>query len=430
MARHLLSDLAIRKAKPGAKPYRIADGDNLYVNIQPSGVKSFQFRYTFDGKSQTASFGQYPTVTLTEARQKADDARKLAGAGKHLTIEKRLAKVRMAAAVADTFEAVASEWQQWAGNKKRWSEDYKQEVEASLRNHLRALFPVPIGDVVAPIAGPLLEEVERRAPLMRPKVATRLSAIIDRAVMRGLLVANPLPATMIRGGSPGERRNYPAVTDVVELGKILRDARAIDSSRGVQRAHELVVFTVKRISEVVGAEWSEFDLGRGEWTIPRRRMKRKEKRRRDHVVPLPPRLLSKLREWQEDDGPSARWVCPAPRRPGKPVTREAVEKHYSRTLGLANVHSPHSWRTAFSTICNDAGKPPDVIEAQLDHATGDDTETAYDRAERLERRGELMDWYERRLLAARDGAEVVQLKRARGTADRATRATPRKAHMM
>ena len=146
-------------------------------------------------------------------------------------------------------------------------------------------------------------------------------------------------------------------------------------------------------------------------------MKRKESARGPHLVPLPSRLLTTLREWRLADGDDAVYVCPAPRDHAEPITREAVEKFYRRTLDLAGIHSPHSWRSAFSTIARDAGKDADAIEAQLDHVVGNKVAAAYDRAHRLELRRAVMQWYEEVLIATRDGATVHALNQRKQIRD-------------
>ena len=178
----------------------------------------------------------------------------------------------------------------------------------------------------------------------------------------------------------------------------------------MRRAHLLSTVTVQRIGEIVPAEWAEFDLANATWAVPRSRMKRKDEDRGDHIVPLPRYLLAELKEWRRIDGESAVYVCPAPKGVGS-ITREAVEKFYRRGLGLSGKHSPHSWRSVFSTWCREAGKDGDVIEAQLDHVIGSRVQASYDRAERLDLRRDLLAWYETELLAARDGAEVIPLRR-------------------
>jgi integrase len=140
-------------------------------------------------------------------------------------------------------------------------------------------------------------------------------------------------------------------------------------------------------------------------------MKRKDEQRGPHDVPLPPALLATLREWEKADGDGALYVCPAPRDPKYPITPEGVEKFYRDKLGLGGKHSPHSWRSAFSTIARDAGKDGDTIESQLDHQVGSKVASAYDRAKRYALRNELVQWYESTLISARDGAEVVPIRK-------------------
>lgn len=413
MPRHLLSDVAVRKAKAASKPYRLADGDNLYLRVAPSGTKSFQLRYKLEGVPQTHTIGKWPLMSLADARQEAEKKRKVAAQGEHLTTAKRVEKMKRAAERINTFEAVAADWiKREAGpRRKNWSADYKAEVEASLRNHLAPLNKLPLSKINAQVVGPVLRAIERRAPLMLEKVRRRLNGIVDYGVESGIIAGNALPVTMMRGVRL-IRRHFPAVTTLPEIGDILRAARAAEACKGVRRAHELLVFTEQRVSEVVGTPWAEMDLERGVWTIPRERMKNKNPERGPHAVPLAPQLLASLREWRAADSPDARYVCPAPRDPSKSITPEAIEKHYRRALGLASKHSPHSWRSAFKTICGDAGKDADTVESQLDHVVGSKVASAYDRAKRFELRRELVAWYERTLLLSRDGATVTPIRKA------------------
>lgn len=410
MARDLLNDQAVKRAKPGDKPYRLADGASLYLYVAPSGVKSWQFRYRLAGKPQTASLGKYPNVMLAGARKKAEEARGLAEQGKHVTVEKKLTVLRTVADTKSTFGAVAHRWVRRRAKRKAWSEDYVLEVEASIRNHLAPLLALPVSEINARVCAPVLEAIEESAPFMAEKVRPRLHAVLDFAVTQGLLAGNPLPRTVddVRLA----RRHFPAVTKLADLGEILRKARAADPSKGVMRAHEMLVFTAQRVSEVTGATWAEIDLDAGTWVIPRSRMKaHKSAERGAHEVPLPRDLAAKLSEWKAADAGTTPYVCPAPRDPSAAITAEAVEKFYRRALGLGGKHSPHSWRSAFSTICRDAGKDGDVIEAQLDHVVGSKVAAAYDRSTRLELRRKLIEWYSHTLVAARDGASVTALRK-------------------
>jgi len=409
MAEKLLTDRELRAARPREKPYRLHDGAGLALYVAPSGVTSWQFRYKHDGREQTLTLGRYPSVGLAEARALTADARRGAAKGEHLTTAKRVAKAKRAARLAATFRKFAAQWVDVEARRAHWSDDYRGEVEASLRNHLGELDALPLAEITAAVAAPILRAAEARAPDMAAKVRARLRAILDYAVEQGAIPLNPLPQVRRRRDS-AERKHLPAILDRSGVGAILRAAEVAELSRGVRRAHLLCTFTAQRVGEVVGAEWSEVDLKAGTWSIPRSRMKRKDAGRGAHVVPLPPVLLAAMVEWHRSDGEARRWVCPAPHGDAA-VTREAVEKLYRRGLGLTGRHSPHSWRSVFSSWARDAGKDSDTIEAQLDHVVGGKVQAAYDRAKRLALRQALVAWYEAELIGARDGAKVVTMKR-------------------
>jgi integrase len=406
--RHLLSALDVERAAPRGKPYRLADGGGLYLWVPGSGVKTWQFRYRHGGKPQTYTIGRYSRLQrLAWAREKADEARSRAEEGEHLTRVKAVKKATKHVASQNTFASVAADWLRSESRRAKWTPAYRQEVAASIRNHLSALDGLPVGEITAAIASPALRKLDHSVPDMAKKVRQRLRAIFDYAVEGGLIIGNPLPVPRRRRAG-ADRRHLPAVLDREPVGAILRAAEAADPSRGVLRAHLVAAFTAQRISEIVAATWDEVDLDSGLWSIPRERMKRKDAERGPHVVPIPPELLAAMREWRRVDGSTTAYVCPAPRGDG-PITREAVEKFYRRTLKLSHKHSPHSWRAVLSTWANDAGEDADAVEAQLDHVTGSKVKTAYDRAARLQRRTDLMAWHEEALIAARDGAKVLTL---------------------
>ena len=410
MARHLLTDRQVQNAKPKAKPYRLADGDGLYLYVPLSGASSWQFRYRLGDKPQTATLGRLDRITLGQARAKAQDVRTLVADGHHVTAVRRVERAKRAAARTATFGVLSADWLKREARRAKWTADYQQEVKASLDNHLSSLGTLPVAEITTAIAAKPIRKVEDSAPDMATKVRQRLRSIMDYAAEQGLIPINPIPAAR-RGKRSAQRTHLAAVTDHAGVGAILRAADVAEISRGVRRAHLLAVFTAQRIGEIVGARWDEFDLQAGAWSIPRERMKRKDAQRGPHVVPLPPQLLTLLREWHRADGDGAIYAAPAPHGDG-PITREAIEKFYRRTLELTGKHSPHSWRSVFSTWGRDAGKDADAVEAQLDHVIGTKQAAAYDRAKRLEIRRALMAWYERQLLTARDGAKVVPLRKA------------------
>jgi integrase len=409
-----LSDLAARRAKPRAASYKLTDAAGLSLIVRPSGSKSWGLRYRFGGSDKTLTIGRYPEVTLAKARKARDDARELLREGTDPAKHRDAENEKSALNARNTFEAVAADWIDFEAKEAGWTEHYRKEVSASLRNHLSDLNPRPVAEITAAVASPALRKVAASAPDMAKKVGFRLRAILDYAVEHGIIAGNPIPAPRRRRrASP--RKHLPALLDSEAVGGVLRAADKAEVGRGVRRAHLFAAFTAQRIGEIVPAEWSEIDLAAGTWTIPRERMKRKDAERGPHDVPIPPVLLRQLKDWKRADGEGAKWVCPAP-FDDRPITREAVEKFYRRGLALSGKHSPHSWRSVFSTWARDAGKDGDAIEAQLDHVIGTKVQSAYDRAKRLELRRPLLAWYEARLLAARDGkaATVTSIRRAKG----------------
>lgn len=426
MAKHLLTDRHIRNARPKDKPYRLFDGDGLYLRVAPSGVRSWQLRYQFNGKDQLASLGKLDLLSLAQARVKANEELKRAAEGVHLTKAKRNNKLQQRADSDNTFGKHAEAWLESEARRMRWTPNYLRKTAGTLHRHLDAFNDLPIGSITAVAVAPTLRALDITAPATANKVRGMLRAILNDAVEDGVIPFNPLPAA--RRKNSVERKHHPAVTDLPGLGAILRAARAADTYQGVTRAHELLVFTALRIREVAGARWDEFELDgvdvqvgdtqrtkrdpdAGNWRVPRERMKRKDGDRGPHIVPLPPALLASLRAWREEDGDGAIYVCRGSRKPKIPLGSEMADKFYRVTLGLAGKHSPHSWRSAFSTICREHAKDGDTIEAQLDHRVGNSVASAYDRARRLELRRELMQWYESQLIAARDGADVVPIGR-------------------
>jgi len=251
MRRHLLKDRQVRTARPKAKPYRLADGDGLYLFVPPSGVRSWQLRYSLHGKQQTATQGKLTEINLAEARDAAHEARKGVAKGIHLTVAKRVEMAKRRVATDNTFKAVAADWVNSEAQRAKWTPAYRREVEASLKNHLRDLNALPLVEVTAPVVAPVMRVVEHSAPYMVEKVRRRLRVILDYGVEQGVIVGNPLPST--RRGPKIERRHFPAVTNLEGVGAILRAHDAAEACKGVRRAHQILVFTALRPGEVVPA---------------------------------------------------------------------------------------------------------------------------------------------------------------------------------
>lgn len=200
----------------------------------------------------------------------------------------------------------------------------------------------------------------------------------------------------------------PALLEWTALGDVLRRAEMARLSPSVRMAHRLCAFTAARIGNVVNAEWREFHLDDEQpvWIIPRAKMK-VATRDTDHRVPLCPEIAAELRAWKEVFGARG-FVFPSPAG-GKHIGRESIEKVYRVTLRLEGKHSPHGWRSAFSTLARDQGFARDVVELALDHAHDNEVARAYDRGERFTQRVQLFNWWGEQLAAAQRGAKIIPL---------------------
>jgi integrase len=208
----------------------------------------------------------------------------------------------------------------------------------------------------------------------------------------------------------------PARTDWKSLGEILRGAEAANLSRAVRLAHRLCAFSVQRVSNVVQAEWSEFDLEASPalWTIPRGKMK-VQGRVFAHKVFLGQSIVAELRAWRSVSS-GKRFVFPSPAggKRGRPyISREALEKAYRETLRLRDQHTPHGWRSSFSTLARDHGHEREVVELAQDRIHDNEVARAYDRGERLAKRISLMKWWDAGLTRAEGGADILPLKPSR-----------------
>jgi integrase len=173
---------------------------------------------------------------------------------------------------------LSADWLKREARRAKWTDDYRQEVKASLDNHLSALAALPVAEITTAIAAKPIRKVEDSAPDMATKVRQRLRSIMDYAAEQGLIPINPIPAAR-RGKRSAQRTHLAAVTDHAGVGAILRAADVAEISRGVRRAHLLAVFTAQRIGAIAGARWDEFDLQAGAWSIPRERMQWKDAQR-------------------------------------------------------------------------------------------------------------------------------------------------------
>lgn len=387
---------------------KLSDGGGLYLLITPSGSASWRIKYRIEGKEKTYSIGNYPEVSLAAARVELGEVKALLREHKDPVTERRVNRAASAANADNTFRAVAQSW--LTMKQKEWSAGhYTKSARAFERDIYPSLGNLPISSITPAMVAKAIEDIHKRDVLeTATRILQHLNGVFRYAQAKGLCRDNPaLPARELLPRKKDTGR-MPALLDWTSLGDILRRAEAARLSPSVRMAHRLCAFTAMRIGNVVDAEWKEFHLEDAQpvWIIPRKKMK-VTTRDIDHRVPLSPEIADELRRWRDLFGGKG-YVFPSPQG-GKYIGRESIEKVYRVTLKLGGKHSPHGWRSAFSTLARDNGFARDVVELALDHAHDNEVARAYDRGERFDGRIKLFQWWGTQLAAAQRGATVIFL---------------------
>lgn len=404
MASELLTDVAIRNAKPSEKPRKLGDGNGLTLLVHPNGSKYFQLRYTLHGKEKTLQLGVYPDMSLSDARMKAGEARKLVADGLDPVTEKRRqAEVRAMEAEA-TFRSVATEW---LGVKSSISESYREKIIATFgANVYPRLGNVPLCDISPPMLLATLKQMEARGALeLMGKCRAWIRQVFDYAKACGKFVGDN-PATCLVGVLKlANSEGYPTFQNRKDAGEFIRRLTDYHGRPETRLAIWLLMLTAKRPSELRAAQWGEFDLDKAEWTIPKERMKT----RQPHTVTLSRQAVVALGELQPLTGYTGLLF------PGNDPTKPISEMTLTKALKLLWPEYrivPHGFRHFFSTMANEHGQHRhDVIEAALAHRDKDAIRATYNRATYIKERRELAQWWADELEAMRDGGKVLNMKK-------------------
>jgi integrase len=384
-----LSDAKIRNAKHTEKPQKLTDGGGLYLEVRPSGAKLWRYRYRIAGKENIFSIGEYPTVGLSDAREQHRKARGLVERGTHPAHHRQAERLATYAANENTFEAVAREWISKKGIN--WSPYYRSQIE----NFLTAdMFPyvgkLPIRNVTAAHLLKMLQRVEERGANSVALLLRQWSSAIFRYAV-ATLRADTDPAAALIGAihRPKVKHHKPlSRQDITDLAKGLDE---FGGYRTTVIAIRLMLLTFVRTGELRKAEWSEFDLERAEWIIPKERMKMDEL----HIVPLSHQAVELIRELQTYTS-GRRWLFPNYRNPQMCMCSTTINRALER-MGLNGKDSigfsAHGFRATASTFLNESGYRSDVIERQLAHAERNKVRASYNQAEYMEeRRAMMQDW--------------------------------------
>ena len=381
-----LSDTGIKKAKATDKLQKLSDGGGLQLHIAPTGGKLWRWAYRFGGKQKTLALGAYPSVSLADAREARDNARKLLAAGTDPMEQKKANKLARRAASEHSFESVARQWfEHWKGPKNARHAGYVlARLEADV---FPAIGARPVAEILAPELVKMVKAIEARGALDIAKRCLQMCGQVFRyAIAHGVGGATRNPATDIKPNdvlTPRKKENYARI-DARELPDLLRKIEGYQGSPTTRLAMKLMALTFVRTGELIGARWDEFDLEAGRWDIPASRMKMKT----PHVVPLSTQAIEVLQVLHVVSGGKA-LLFPGERDHDKPMSNNTILGALDR-MGYKGRMTGHGFRGVASTMLHEQGFDHAHIELQLAHMERDATSAAYNHALYLKQRARMM----------------------------------------
>ena len=413
-----LTEIAIKAAKPGAKPLKLTDEKGMHLLITTAGNRVWRWRYRFERTEKMLSFGSYPETTLKEARKLRDAARVLLGQGRDPSAERQAQKqngVRASAPTANSFEKVAREF--IALQSGKWTAYHTKYATRRLEGNVFGdLGKRPINEITGAELLATLRKVEKRgATEMVRRTRGLCSQVFQYGIAAGYCANDPAHA-IVRALKPHVKKPMAAVA-VSEFPALLHAIDRYDGDVQTRLGLQLITLTFLRTREFMGGEWNEIDFAQKIWKVPGWRMKMKA----EHWAPLAPQAISILEELRDLNG-SYPWIFPG-QNPKKHMSKNTLISGLYR-CGYHSQQTIHGFRSLASTILNEARKPtgermfdPDVIERQLAHAERDPVRAAYNRAKHWPERVEMMAWWANHL----DGLRSSLTATVRSSTNEATK---------
>ncbi len=403
-----LSEAKVRTAKSQENEYKIFDGGGLFLLVTPSGGKLWHFKYRFDNKEKKLTLGTYPEISLADARQRRDEARKQIAHGVDPGALRKAMK-QAGTEETETFEVIGREWH--TKFTPTWTPGHGSTIMSRLA---RDLFPWignrPIKDIKAPELLAVLRRVESRGALESAhRIRTIAGQVFRYAVATGR--AERDPSGDLKGAlpQPGEK-HHAAITDPKEVVHLLR---AIDGYQGhfvVKCALRLAPLFFVRPGELRSAEWTEVDLAEAVWNIPSHKMKMKQA----HIVPLSYQAVEILMELKQLTGAS-KYVFPSGRSFTRPMSNNAILAALRRMGFDKTIMTGHGFRAMARTILDEVLQVrPELIEHQLAHTVRDPLGRAYNRTAHLEERHRMMQMWADYLDGLKQCAKVLPMKKTAG----------------
>ena len=406
----MLTDTKIKQAKPSDKPYKLSDEKGMYLLISATG-KYWRMDYRFEVKRKTLALGTYPDVSLAEAREKRDKARKLLASDPPVdpSQKRKDAKAEKLINKANTFEIWADKWwQHWHTNKSpRHANTVKSRLEADIYPTLGSL---PINEIEAYQVVDAIKAIAERGALdLAKRVHQTMGQVFRYAIAHNReSKAARNPANDIKPSDIIESRpktNYARV-EIKELPQLLRALESSKSQPLTRLAVKLIALTFVRTSELIGAKWTEIDFDEKQWRIPPERMKMKS----PHIVPLSRQAIHTLESIKAISG-HCELVFPNQNDHTKPMSNNTILKALE-LAGYKHRMTGHGFRGLASTILHEQDYDHKHIELQLAHMQRNQVSASYNHALYLNQRTVMMQDWADYLDELKAGAKVIQIKGA------------------
>jgi integrase len=401
----MLTDTAVRNAKPGAKAIKLFDGGGLYLEVAPAGGKWWRLKYRLGGKEKRISLGVYPDVSLKDARERRDAARKLIANGVDPSQARKEEKAEIAAD-AMTFEKVAREW--FAKFKENWTPSH---AERTMRRLEADVFPWigarPIRDILAPELLTTIRRIEARGVIETAHRTLQNCGQVFRYAVASGHADRDISGDLRGAIPPSKEKHHASVTDPKDVAALLRTIETYQGSFVTMCALRLAPMLFVRPGELRHAEWSEIDLDKAEWRIPAAKMKAREQ----HIVPLCRQAVAIMQELHPLTG-EGRYLFPSVRTSARPMSENTVNAALRRMGYAKDEMTGHGFRSMASTLLNEMGWNRDAIERQLAHAERNSIRAAYNFAEFLPERRRMMQAWSDYLDQLKTGAKVTPLHAA------------------
>lgn len=401
-----LTDVRIRKEQPREKKFRLSDEKGLYLEVATNGSKYWRLKYRYAGKEKLLALGVYGDVSLKEAREKRDTARRQLAEGIDPSQHKQMVKAARLVASENSFQAVAMEWM--LKNANVWSPDHGLKIRRRLE---RDLFPWigrrPVTEITPIELLSALRRIEKRGRIETAHRALQNCSQVFRYAVATARISSD-PSRDLRGALPPVKpKHHASITDRAGVSTLLQDLAGYQGSLVVACALRLAPLLFVRPGELRHAEWKEIDFEVAEWRIPAAKMKA----RVQHIVPLATQAIAAFRELQPFTG-RGKYVFPSVRTSNRPMSENTVNAALRRMGYTREQMTGHGFRSIASTMLNEQGWHRDAIERQLAHGERDSVRAAYNYAEHLAERRRMMQAWADYLDALQRGSSVVPMRAA------------------